>query len=65
MTRVGFELTVPVFEKAKIVLASDSAASAIGGPHTYFLILPSHLRLSFQHCDIIQAYVVILEETQN
>jgi hypothetical protein len=30
MTRVGFESTIPVFERAKTVHASDSAATVIG-----------------------------------
>jgi hypothetical protein len=30
MPRVGFELTIPVFEPAKTVLALDRAAAVIG-----------------------------------
>jgi hypothetical protein len=30
MSRVGFELTIPVFERAKTVHASDRAATVIG-----------------------------------
>jgi hypothetical protein len=30
MRPVGFELTIPVFERAKIVHASDRAATVIG-----------------------------------
>jgi hypothetical protein len=34
MPRVGFESTISVFERAKTVHASDSAATVIGEPGT-------------------------------
>jgi hypothetical protein len=33
MPRVGFEPTIPVFERAKTVHALDSAATVIGNDH--------------------------------
>jgi hypothetical protein len=36
MTRVAFELTIPVFQRAKTVHALDRAASVIGSINQYF-----------------------------
>jgi hypothetical protein len=36
MTQVGFEHTIPVFERAKAVNALDSAATVIGVNMNYF-----------------------------
>jgi hypothetical protein len=39
MLRVGFEPTIPVFERAKTVRASDHAATVIDQRHDYQLLL--------------------------
>jgi hypothetical protein len=40
MPRVGFDLTIPVFERAKTVDASDFAATVIGAIFSLFSIKP-------------------------
>jgi formylmethanofuran dehydrogenase subunit E len=52
MPRVGFEPTIPVFERAKTFHALDCAATAIGYQHNTSLKSP--LSLSMRH--VIKTY---------
>jgi hypothetical protein len=49
MPRVGFELTIPVFERVKIVHALDCAATVTGSSASYPL-------------EILNAYIFLLGE---
>jgi hypothetical protein len=40
MPRVGFELTIPAFERIKTVHALDRAATVIGGKQTTWRYIP-------------------------
>jgi hypothetical protein len=60
MLGVGFESTIPVFERAKTVHALDRAATVIGGRRTARRFIPDDGSLHNDRYENLKYYALIL-----